>query len=846
MTQKDFPLLDDFTIPEGGVCGAFATEVAEEEDEQQQLADAVTMPEAADEEATGEDFDLFEQTEGPEDIMAPEEAVAMKVAIEIENIAETPTEILLDALRLIDNRHHGDEPTIQMEGEREKILTELRERGVDYTKEGRKKVALTREQAESLLSGSYGLSPQEVQGFLSSLPSPIEELSSTDLMDMLESSLGDDEVFASRVLGAKKTAQFPDLMAEYKQWVKDEGHITASASSVLREFIETKGYSQKEYEDLASQLGFTDFRHFASRKHVANRKKTADYRTGIQIIEAVVTGPLQGEPTSQLWGDIFDILSDAALEIENENSEMAQELRAIVYESGEPEANEWRRLLTTLLSKHSSLKKRAEYNTGIKIIENVITGPLQQTLDDDGWENVSDMLGDAWVELQDDSFGISQELNTMLERGWEDEGEARRALTTLLSKYSAKTAATIVYWDGTREEAPEDIGQAKAQMERGLDGWMEPTDFIDWNEQVSTIDPNAIIEGRVMTEFSEPTDAAAVLLKKTAQGDALEDAQGLVPEQRAQSVEVEEMKGTKDIPLPVETVEEDNFVVDAVTRKLVPFVDKKRAQLVQIEQIRDALLQAGYAPSQLHNECLRKGYKQVAKEIAEFLGVSGEEIDEQAALVLAIKEIALDESGTYPDEEVAGSDLADRIESGEFAPQEEGPANVEELGEEMAPDEAAPGGAPPESPVSPEELVMKGEEPVYQEGEDLPGDDEMEEKERQVVEQVEEAPESEEDEELFEELDEEEAKKRGGRSLKTAKYRISEDMIDTIGGDLGMDAEITLEELAQQGNFEEHNINTLKEVIKWLEIEQQHDSGAVELVTDMKQFLNDNPGLANM
>jgi len=44
------------------------------------------------------------------------------------------------------------------------------------------------------------------------------------------------------------------LMQEYVQWVNDTGQITAFASSVLKEFIEEKGYTISEYEILEKEM----------------------------------------------------------------------------------------------------------------------------------------------------------------------------------------------------------------------------------------------------------------------------------------------------------------------------------------------------------------------------------------------------------------------------------------------------------------------------------------------------------------------------------------------------------------------------------------------------------------
>lgn len=47
-----------------------------------------------------------------------------------------------------------------------------------------------------------------------------------------------------------------NLFKEYLEWVKQEGHLTPCASSVLQSFITAKNYTYKEYDYLAKELKF--------------------------------------------------------------------------------------------------------------------------------------------------------------------------------------------------------------------------------------------------------------------------------------------------------------------------------------------------------------------------------------------------------------------------------------------------------------------------------------------------------------------------------------------------------------------------------------------------------------
>jgi hypothetical protein len=47
-------------------------------------------------------------------------------------------------------------------------------------------------------------------------------------------------------------------LKKYRAWVKKEGHLTASASSVLGEYAIQHRLSEKEYNELEEELGFRE------------------------------------------------------------------------------------------------------------------------------------------------------------------------------------------------------------------------------------------------------------------------------------------------------------------------------------------------------------------------------------------------------------------------------------------------------------------------------------------------------------------------------------------------------------------------------------------------------------
>lgn len=48
------------------------------------------------------------------------------------------------------------------------------------------------------------------------------------------------------------------LMEKYRNWVSTEGHMMASAESVLDEYIEKNNLGNKEYEQLATEMHWTE------------------------------------------------------------------------------------------------------------------------------------------------------------------------------------------------------------------------------------------------------------------------------------------------------------------------------------------------------------------------------------------------------------------------------------------------------------------------------------------------------------------------------------------------------------------------------------------------------------
>ena len=83
---------------------------------------------------------------------------------------------------------------------------------------------------------------------------------------------------------------------------------------------------------------------------------------------------------------------------------------------------------------------------------------------------------------------------------------------------------------------------------------------------------------------------------------------------------------------------------------------KKIAEVEDVKQVQDYLSKQGYTTEQLLEECLNKGYEAVASSIAKHLGISDMMVDQQAVLILAIKEVVKSEQG---DEDVGNENIDD-------------------------------------------------------------------------------------------------------------------------------------------------------------------------------------------
>jgi len=87
------------------------------------------------------------------------EKTAIRLAVMVDSdIAETPVDVLIDALDTIDNRRSGAEPTQEQAGYRTKILEELKNRGVEY-----KKASVDESVYQGFLDAMRGTGAQSMQ-----------------------------------------------------------------------------------------------------------------------------------------------------------------------------------------------------------------------------------------------------------------------------------------------------------------------------------------------------------------------------------------------------------------------------------------------------------------------------------------------------------------------------------------------------------------------------------------------------------------------------------------------------------------------------------------------------------
>lgn len=109
---------ETYMIPEGGVCGAFNTDV--------QTKTARTHRKIAAKKIEA-DVETIDWSKVPDDFV-------MRLAEVVEDINDksyVPTKVLYDLLEKDKQRHHGDEPTTEQESNIKLVEKELENRGLD-------------------------------------------------------------------------------------------------------------------------------------------------------------------------------------------------------------------------------------------------------------------------------------------------------------------------------------------------------------------------------------------------------------------------------------------------------------------------------------------------------------------------------------------------------------------------------------------------------------------------------------------------------------------------------------------------------------------------------------------
>jgi len=736
--EKNFPLLDDFAIPEGGVCGAFVREAQELEEEQELLNDAVDMPESANE----DDILLPEE---PEDFLDDGELTAMKIAIEIENIAETPTQVLLDALDRIDvRRDPAAEPTVQMESERNKIMTELNERGIEYKKQGRRKRAAfdKNDMGEEISYITLLLRSEGNQSVpLETIPSYLR----TQAVNF--GNLGHNDFVNSIHQIADKLEQDDDIEEAYWTWMEasdlvaeDMRNASKRGSMRRKRAEEFPKYQVGDHVEVNGETNLTGQGWTGVIKSVEGDW----YR--IKPDESSTEFPEEDEGDGRTFPEFHstkilsksgqtetDLIQPAA-EIDHEGLEQ-EELR---------EESDWNQEVppqfgTTARRKHAinNIVEEILVTNGymdrgdpkITMLASEIINAIGEQIGDymemdrqELEENVSIVLPEVRKAIgkkakfkKQMSYG-AEYVRVDIENGMTDKQIIRKLRDYYddIGKEQAQQIVDAVRNGGTPDYSHHTGSRKKASREQGEEINFKPLGLPQYEssegEIIEEIEPGlyrvSTERGTVLVEESQIKTSSKVY----EVGEEIEWTDDSGRSRMGEILSAVPGGFSYQVTVYEEGVENTTGLVTTVYQTQIK--EGKYAQLVEIENIRDALLQAGYSPRQLHEECLRKGYKQVAKELAEALGIDGDEIDQQAALVLAIKEIALSENGQYPDEDEAPG-LEDRIRNREFQ-------NLQE---------------------DPQDAVMQAEAPVIQEGAPMPDEKQLEQGEKSLMSPLSEKPE---------------------------------------------------------------------------------------------------------
>lgn len=653
MRNKENPLLDEFQIPGSGLSGfaRFAELEPDGEPERETTEEEVNEIVDMEEANPTEEEDVL-LPEEPEDLMDGEDLIEAKIAIEIENIEDTPTDTLLDALELIDQRRDPNaEPTIQMESERNKILDELAERGVEASKKLGQNVEVY-DTGENVIDKYTVIIGDDVYTMSKNADSPAgvsmyagnrnevsisgDKLNEGEIPDGIKRQIEYIKKSASKKLGQGEIEDAPGIPS----WDEVINFVKSKRPEDLFRLPEVhRRYYDEFKDDVLDDLPEEQW----DDKEAINRELLGILKYHLRNDESIrwqfLNMPgIYEAIREEMGGGFYGNYASKTAQISEVEStfDAAQITKREAYQLGYDRGKDFavHARAGQTVNEIARIEKEAtdadfdfvinqineaddEHGTLFIEFEKGVEAGIKQNIN----KKAQDInVGDGVKVFDDDGFWLGEVVETNVA------GNAPGASSNYLRVKDSTSEIHLVplelaqKWGAVRKKA-------QSNMERRARRCWE---LMDENERTAIrigMSPSWTIEKD---------------LGGKAPGEGFEKLEG--DEHRQHAVAL--MNIAKD------------------QGGMIASKAKKLAQIDEIEKIRDALLQAGYTPQQLHEECLRNGYKSVAKDIAEALGIEGDEIDQQAALVLAIKEIALSEN-KYPEQE-QGESLEDRINNHEF------------------------------------------------------------------------------------------------------------------------------------------------------------------------------------
>lgn len=840
-----------FNIPEGGICGGFIREAADREIEQQQeeLAEMTVMPEAGEDAENG--LELLDLPSDPDMVLDKDDKEAMKIAVTIENIGEVPPEVLYDALDLIDNRRDGAEPTSQMEGERAKIIEEMKRRGIDYKK------AQTEEKLPEIDTEALEAEERREETEAEVRPPFLTtEKGEVRAFHVKQSATGDFDLTKMIFSVADASTTHRDSLSSFDVIEEQLRQLPPNYKDHIEGiFVDWEGGGASADDAMADIMMYLDYTSDETTGALRTKQAGSRYETG----KSSVLNPAQDARIAvtflrkAVMALKFNDINDAQTNLSNavhripEDHPMESQVKALHENTYSKLASEWTSDYKSHISQQigsiitgmgfeavallrSSKRAKQQYLYTMKdfmkeprvveiddqgIITNIDGQSTDTPVEDYGdyfltdapVENAFDMWASdsksallqknaitrdeayqmgkdrgeemaSYSESAEDAFEAEEharqyspfeftanEFNEAErpEELWNafDEGIADAINAKFggkMSSLSEGTPAKVAAWEGSLKSGKT---FESGQDENGM-CWGQITDEMGSVESATTANAMSEVWAWLKERGEEPTEG---VLAKTAvrQGKSVRTA-AIYGDPLYQAVHDKMLEDPFFKTCMVLSVQDlgDSVVADVEGRladttsyhyKEMPFTkaelgitsaSQKEAQIADIEKVRDALVQAGYSPRRLHDLCLRNGYKAVAKQLAEELGIGGEEIDEQAVLILAVKEIALSDTGEYGDEPSQMDELAERIEGSEFeALRPENNVMMDEMPVEKGEPSEGLETAPEDALQRASDEVMQEEMPVEEEApSEAPVEEEIEEPEQPEEKPVKEPPEA--------------------------------------------------------------------------------------------------------